>query len=56
MSNRDAEYFADRAMVELAMSRTATDPRVVAAHAEMAARYEKLASEFKVERLKLRIA
>ena len=56
MSNHDADYFADRALVELAMSRSATDPRAASAHAEMAARYEKLAAEFKVERSKLRIA
>jgi hypothetical protein len=49
MSNRDAEYFADRALVELAMSRVATDPRAAAAHIEMASRYEKLAAQFVTE-------
>jgi hypothetical protein len=56
MSNRDAEYFADRALVEMAMSRIATDPRAASAHADMATRYEKLAAEFKVERPTIRIA
>ena len=56
MSDRDAEYFANRALVELAMSRAAADPRAAAAHAEMAERYDKLAVEFKVERPKLQVA
>jgi hypothetical protein len=56
MSNRDAEYFSDRASVEMALSRVATDPRAAAAHADMATRYEKLAAEFKIERAGLRIA
>lgn len=56
MSNRDAEYFSDRALVEMAMSRIATDPRAASAHADMATRYEKLAAEFKVERATIRIA
>ena len=56
MSDRDADYFADRALVELAMSRVATDPRAAAAHAEMAERYEKLAAEFKGDKPKLQVA
>ena len=56
MSHRDAEYFADRALVEMAMSRIVTDPRAAASHTEMAARYEKLAAEFRVERPALKIA
>ena len=56
MSDRDAEYFADRALVELAMSRAATDPRAATAHAEMAERYEKLATEFKSNQPKQQVA
>ena len=56
MSNRDAEYFADRATVELAMSHIATDPRVAAAHLEMAARYEKLVAEFLVQQRRSKVA
>jgi hypothetical protein len=55
MSNRDAEYFADRALVEMALSRIATVPRAASAHADMATRYEKLAAEFKIERAGLQI-
>lgn len=56
MSDRDAEYFADRALVELAMSRAAADTRAAAAHAELAERYEKLAAEFNVNKPKLQVA
>ena len=56
MSKRDADYFADRALVELAMSKVATDERAIAAHLEMAERYEKLAREFAVEQPELRVA
>ena len=48
------EYFAERALFERAMSRTATDRRAIAAHIEMAERYEALASEFKTKGADLR--
>lgn len=51
----NAEYFAERARFELAMSRTASDPRAAAAHLEMAQRYETLAAEFKLARPELQI-
>jgi hypothetical protein len=41
-----ADYFADRELVERAMSRRATDPRAAAAHIEMAEHYEALAMVF----------
>ncbi len=44
-------YFADRELSEREMSRQACDWRVAAAHAEMADRYEALASVFGAKRL-----
>jgi glutathione S-transferase len=41
-----ARYFADREIFERAMSRRATDQRVAEVHAEMAERYEALATVF----------
>ena len=49
MPNRVSEYFKSRAIAEETMSGFATDPRVAAAHAEMAERYEELAAEFNRE-------
>jgi hypothetical protein len=46
MPNRVSEYFKSRAVAEEAMSGFATDPRVAAAHADMAERYAALAVEF----------
>ncbi len=40
----NSEYFAERALVERRMMEAATDPRAVAIHGELAARYEALAS------------
>lgn len=40
------EYFAARAAAEFQLSRTATDPRAHAAHADMARRYVDLADQF----------
>lgn len=37
-------YYADRALAERHMMEAATDPRAVSSHAELAARYEALAS------------
>ncbi|MEO7366092.1 MAG: hypothetical protein ABIW03_07215 [Sphingomicrobium sp.] len=37
-------YYADRAITEHRMMAAATDPRAVSSHAELAARYEALAS------------
>ena len=51
MPNRVSEYFASRAVAEQTMSGFATEPRVAAAHAEMADRYEQLAEEFDIDRL-----
>ena len=51
MPNRVSEYFASRAIAEETMSNFAVDPRVAAAHAEMAARYNQLAEEFDINRL-----
>jgi hypothetical protein len=48
MPNRVSEYFASRAVAEDTMSCFAVEPRVSAAHAEMAARYEQLAAEFDI--------
>jgi len=50
MPNRVSEYFRSRAIAEETMSGFSTDPRVAAAHAEMAERYEQLAEEFDVNR------
>lgn len=41
-----ARYFLDREHAERAMSRQATDQRAMAAHLEMAERYEALALVF----------
>ena len=51
MPNRVSEYFASRAIAEETMSHYAVEPRVAAAHAEMAARYEQLAAEFDINRV-----
>ncbi|MEO8176393.1 MAG: hypothetical protein ABI626_07005 [Sphingomicrobium sp.] len=40
----DSNYYADRALTERRMMEAATDPRAVSSHAELAARYEALAS------------
>jgi hypothetical protein len=50
MPNRVSEYFASRAVAEEAMTNFAVDPRVAAAHAEMAERYRELAKEFDINR------
>lgn len=50
MPNRVREYFASRAVAEEAMGNFAVDPRVAAAHAEMAERYRQLAEEFDINR------
>ena len=50
MPNRVSEYFKSRAIAEETMSGFAADPRVAAAHAEMAERYEALADEFDITR------
>ena len=50
MPNRVSEYFRSRAVAEQTMSDFATDPRVAAAHAEMAERFEALAVEFNIYR------
>ena len=39
-----SEYYAGRAKAERRLSRAAADPRAGAAHGELAARYEALAS------------
>ena len=49
MPNRVSEYFKSRAVAEETMSGFATDPRVAAAHAEMAERFEALAVEFDIK-------
>ena len=41
---RTANYYADRALAERHMMEVATDPRAMSSHAELAARYEALAS------------
>jgi len=48
----DKEYFARRATVERELSESASDPRAAAVHAEMAQRFEELASD---KRPRLRI-
>lgn len=50
MPNRVSEYFRSRAIAEETMRDFATDPRVAAAHADMAERYEALAVEFDIHR------
>jgi hypothetical protein len=50
MPNRVSEYFKSRAVAEETMSGFAVDPRVAAAHAEMAERYAALAVEFDIYR------
>lgn len=52
----EADYFADCALVELHLSRTAGDPKAAAAHAELAERYEALAEVFKSEHPTLKVA
>ena len=42
MSNTDREYFRTRAATERAMASAALDPKAVAAHLELAQRYETL--------------
>jgi len=45
MSERPkSDYYAQRALNEHRMMEAATDPRALASHAELAARYEALAS------------
>lgn len=41
-----AEYYAVRVLVAQIMSASATDPRAAAAHADMSARYGRLAALF----------
>ena len=50
MPNRVSEYFASRALAEQIMSSFAMEPRVAAAHSDMAERYEQLAVEFDIHR------
>jgi hypothetical protein len=47
----EGPYFAGREESEREMSRHAPDPRAAAAHAEMADRYEALATVFGAKRL-----
>lgn len=47
----EGTYFANRELCERAMSRDAPDLRAAAAHAEMADRYEALATVFGAKRL-----
>ena len=42
--NRTSDYYTDRALEERLMMEAAIDPRAIAAHAELAARYEALAA------------
>ncbi len=42
--NSKNNYYAGRAVAERQMMEAATDPRAVSSHAELAARYEALAS------------
>lgn len=42
--HRSFNYYADRALAERHLMESATDPRAVSSHAELAARYEALAS------------
>ena len=44
MSGHRNSYYADRALAERHMMEAATHPRAVSSHAELAARYEALAS------------
>ena len=41
----EAGYFFERARAERHLAETANDPRAAAAHSELAARYEALASD-----------
>ena len=50
MPNQVSEYFKARAIAEEAMGGFATDPRVAAAHADMAERFEAWAVEFDIYR------
>lgn len=52
----EADYFADRALVEQDLSRAAEDPKAAAAHAELAERYEVLAEVFKSDHPTLKVA
>ena len=45
----NSRYYADRALAELRLMETAADPRAAAAHAELASRYEALASDPSLE-------
>ena len=47
----EGRYFASRELNERELSREAPDPRAAAAHAEMAERYEALATVFGAKRL-----
>jgi len=47
----EGHYFASREQNERELSREAPDPRAAAAHAEMAERYEALATVFGAKRL-----
>lgn len=47
----EGHYFASRERNERELSREAPDPRAAAAHAEMAERYEALATVFGAKRL-----
>lgn len=50
MPNRVSEYFKSRAIAEETMSSFAIDPRVAAAHDDMAERFEAWAVEFDIYR------
>ena len=45
MTCNDIEYFLDRAIAEREMAKTAKHPNVVAAHEELALRYDALITE-----------
>jgi len=46
MSSHDFEYFLERAITEREMAKTAQHPNAVAAHEEMAQRYDVLIKEW----------
>ena len=52
----NSAYFAARAFEEREISRTAADPSAAMAHAQLADRYQRLASKFSGRRPKLHIA
>lgn len=52
----NAEYFKMRADDERLRCEHASDPRAAAAHAELAARYDELATDFEAKRPTLSIA